>query len=101
MTPRADVYAGDLALSTERRAELADYRFRVIADATPDVLLRVAVVLNAANTPPRKATLQPGREGEVEIDVLIPRISGGLAESISRKLDQLMMVTRVHVERAG
>lgn len=99
MSPRADVYAGDLDSVTEEPCGVADYEFRIIADATPDVLLRIAVPLNFANTAPRRASMRTCADGQVEFEIMVPHIPASLAENIARKLDQLLMVTRVQVER--
>jgi hypothetical protein len=99
MSPRADVYAGDLGSVSKEPCGVADYEFRVVADATPDVLLRIAIPFNVANTAPVRASLRTCEDGQIEFEIRLPHISASLAENIARKLDQLLIVTRVHVER--
>ena len=101
MTARADVYAGDIDRSGPDGGLVADYIFRIRADATPDVLSRIANPFLASNVAPRNATLRTPKEGLVEVEVVMPRIRPALAESICRKLDQLIIVTDVRYERAA
>lgn len=99
MTQRADVYAGDVDLSTSSAAVAADFIFRIEADASPEVLSRIANQFHSTNVAPRSASLLTRPDGRVEIEMEMRQIRPALAESIARKLDQLIMVTGVRFER--
>lgn len=63
--------------------------YEIAADAQSDVLLRVAIVLNFANTAPRCFTLRTPNPDEVHIEAILQDISMVLADMICRKLSQL------------
>lgn len=99
MTQHADVYAGDVDLVTADPPAMADYIFRIQAEANPEVLSRIANQFHATNVAPCRASLRTCAEGYVEVEMEMRRIRPALAENIARKLDQLIIVTGVQVER--
>jgi hypothetical protein len=76
------------------------FRFRVEADADPDVLARVANQLNIANMAPAMASLAMREDGTVLIQIEFNAITAALAESIHRKIEQLTCVRTVKSTQA-
>lgn len=96
MTSVRDVYAGDLgAVGGDGEAAKKTFLFRLSAEATPDVFLRIAHQFNFANIAPRSVMFETGADGMLEVQVIVAGISGSLADRIARKLDQQLMVTEV------
>ena len=97
----SDVYAGDedLLLGAEMQGLTQAFTFRILADADPDVLLRVASQLLLSNVAPYKVALQRIAPASVQIDAALRGITWNMAESIRRKLSQLTCADRVDMYR--
>lgn len=94
----ADVYAGDMAApGLSSGPATIVYLYAIEADAEPDVLARVANLLNLANKVPLSASLQRKSFERVHIAVEMERISATTADMIRRKLMQLTCVIEVEL----
>jgi hypothetical protein len=71
--------------------------YRICADAQPDVLLRVAGVLNFANQAPYNLTMRSSGVEEVTIESSLRAVPALLADMIRRKLMQLTCVVSVEM----
>ena len=69
--------------------------YRIVADAHPDVLLRVSGALIVANKAPWSVSLQSSALEEVLIEITLREIPADLVELIRRKLAQLSCVVQV------
>jgi len=69
--------------------------YRISADAHPDVLLRIAAVLNYANRAPWSLSMQMSGLEEVLIQTALRDIPASMAEMLRRKLTQLTCVVSV------
>jgi glycine cleavage system regulatory protein len=85
----ADVYAGDTTAPSPTGPATAVFLFRIVADAEPDVLVRIAGIFNIANIAPRRATLRRTSPDQVNISIAIELSLAANAEMIRRKLEQL------------
>lgn len=96
-----DLYSGTETSHGAQEGERLAYgfRFKVVADADPDVLGRVANQLNIANTAPASATLGRREDGTILIEIELRSISDSVADSIQRKLTQLTCVLSVETVR--
>ena len=94
-----DVYAGDDGLGGPPPAAQPQraFTFRILADAEPDVLLRVASQLLLSNVAPYAVAMSHVQPGSVHIDAELRGISASMAESIRRKLSQLSCTLTVEV----
>jgi hypothetical protein len=90
-----DVYAGDDA--SPRQHDGGTAHFRVLADADPGVIGRVAHLLALANAPPREFHMTTAADGSVEIRATMSAIAPDTCEFIRRKLAQLALVHRIEV----
>jgi hypothetical protein len=98
-----DVYAGDDDLHADvghSKSQRA-FAFRVLADANPDVLLRVASQLLLSNVAPYTLTLQRISHDSVQIDAELRGVTEITAESIRRKLLQLSCAETVEVSEVA
>jgi hypothetical protein len=91
-----DLYAGDNA----SRDAAGSATFNVIADADPDLVLRVSAALNMLNTAPREFHMEARSEGTAEVRARIA-CAELQAELIARKLWQITSVRDVVVNYAG
>lgn len=91
---KADVYAGDLAMSSRDLSAKAPrtFVFKVEADADPDALLRIVNQLNLANRAPAALTLVGSQDETVLVEARIDLLTMELADLITRKLAQLTCV---------
>src|ERR1700722_1775965 len=71
--------------------------YRVRADAQPDVLLRVAGVLNFANQAPWNLSMRVSGVEEVTVETSLRHVPTVLADMIRRKLMQLTCVISVEM----
>jgi hypothetical protein len=92
-----DVYADDEALrgGATSKAERGA-RFSVVADADPDVLLRIAAVLNLLNVAPRALQLEAAGE-IVTVLAFMDGCTESQADHVARKLRQLTCVHSVEL----
>lgn len=93
----ADVYAGDNGQGSSGESRTNVFLFEIQADAEPDVLARVANLLNLANEIPLSAHLQRKSAEHVYIEVTMERITTTMADMIRRKLLQLTCVISVEL----
>lgn len=97
----ADVYAGDVAPAGPRNPQPPGAAtFNVVADAHPDLLLRVGVALNLLNVAPRVFHMESRAEGTAAVSALVD-CAQPQAELIARKLQQLTSVRDVVVKYAA
>ena len=94
----ADVYAGDLDLAHERREVCGEFVLRILADAYPDVLARIANVLLLTNSAPRDVLLHTEASGMITVQVVLTDAFPDVVRRIATKLRQLIMVTQVSVD---
>jgi|SRR5690349_2024842 len=97
----ADVYAGDVApegYKNGRRPGSAT--FNVVADAHPDLLLRIGAALNLLNIAPRVFHMESRPGGTAAVSALVD-CADFQAELIARKLQQLTSVRDVLLEYAA
>jgi hypothetical protein len=94
-----DVYAGDESPSA---SEVSDppqtTRISIRADAQPDVLFRVAAILNLLNAAPEELLMRRESGDVVRIEVLMPNCSEVIFDMVHRKLAQLTCVLNVERE---
>jgi hypothetical protein len=97
-----DVYADDEALGSAAAASSSERvaDFSIIADADPDVLLRLAAILNLLNVAPRAFRLETV-DGTATVRALVDGCTELQADYAARKLRQLTCVHSVelHAER--
>ncbi len=95
----SDVYAGDEDLHTDLYPSKPQQSasFSILADADPDVLLRVASQLLLSNVAPYKLALTRMTNDSVQIDAELRGVSATTAESIRRKLLQLSCTETVEL----
>jgi hypothetical protein len=79
------------------QSPIVSVTFRISADAHPDVLLRIAGVLNYANCAPWSLSMRSSGHEEVLIETALRDISATLAEVLRRKLMQLTCVIAVEM----
>ena len=72
--------------------------YRISADAHPDVLARIATILNIANRVPWSVSLRESAPEEVLTEAVLREIPAALADMIRRKLLQLTCVIDVEME---
>jgi hypothetical protein len=91
-----DVYAGDLNLNvaTSKSRPPAATRITISADPDPDVLLRIAVILNTLNSAPLEFHLRTA-EIETKVDVTLKDCPESVGDMLCRKLRQLTCVLSV------
>ena len=92
----ADVYAGDDVLSAgnDRPGSAERFAIRLVADADPDVLLRVAAQLNVLNDAPRRFAFERQPDDTVTITISVV-CSARAVDLVVRKLAQLTSVLDV------
>jgi hypothetical protein len=96
-----DVYAGDDGFDGDLKSSPeGSFAFRILADANPDVLLRVASQLLLSNLAPYKLALIRVSSDSVQIDAEIRGVTLNTAESIRRKLLQLSCAESVELRAA-
>lgn len=96
----ADVYAGDVAPEGPRNSRPPGAAtFNVLADAHPDLILRVGAALNLLNVAPRSFHMESRPEGMAAVSALVD-CARPQAELIARKLQQLTSVREVALEYA-
>src|ERR1700686_1765497 len=71
--------------------------YRISADAHPDVLLRIAGVLNYANQAPWSLSMRVSDPEEALVETALRNIPAALAELIRRKLMQLTCIVSVEM----
>lgn len=92
----ADVYAGDTDAASNAAATLpVAFRYTVIADAAPDVLVRVSMTLALGSQCPLAVTLTRPEPDIACIDATLPDIVPQSADYIRRKLLQITDVREV------
>jgi hypothetical protein len=97
----ADVYAGDVAPPEgSRNSRQGAATFNVVADAQPDLLLRVSAALNLLNVAPRVFQMESGPEATAAVLAVVD-CAEPQAEFIARKLQQLTCVHDVIVTYAA
>lgn len=96
-----DVYAGDddLGGETDSVEPQQAFTFHIVADADPDVLLRVASQFLLSNVVPYALSLKRVPPASVRIDAELRGIIVPMAESIRRKLAQLSCTVTVEISR--
>ena len=94
-----DVYAGDDHLHADLQTSMPQqtFAFRILADANPDVLLRVASQFLLSNVAPCNFTLAHRTPDSVQIDAELSGVTASTAESIRRKLSHLTCTETVEV----
>ena len=98
---KADVYAGDVPAEGSRNSPPPGAAtFDVLADAHPDLVVRVGAALNLLNTPPRVFHMELRPEGTAAVRALVD-CAEFQAELIARKLRQLTSVRDVALEYAA
>jgi hypothetical protein len=97
----ADVYAGDVNLRDGPRsfAPAGCATFTLVADADPDLVLRVGSILNLLNVTPRGFHLEAGPGGLVSVRACV-ECAEFQAELVARKLERLTSVRDVNLEYA-
>jgi hypothetical protein len=87
----SDVYAGDDDLQCPPQSAAIAQRFHyvVIADADPDVLLKVASQFLLTNALPQRLLLTRPTSRQVTVEVELIRVSPVVADAIRRKLLQM------------
>jgi len=97
----ADVYAGDVAPEGSRNSRPPGVAtFNVVADAHPDLMLRVGVALNLLNVAPRLFHMESRPDGTAVVSARVD-CAEPQAELIARKLQQLTSVREVVVKYAA
>jgi hypothetical protein len=96
-----DVYADDDALrdAAALSSSLGIAEFSIVADADPDVLLRLAAIFNLLNVAPRAFHLD-GVNETVNVRALVERCTQRQADHAARKLRQLTCVHSVELQHA-
>jgi hypothetical protein len=79
------------------KSPLVCVTYRIRADAHPDVLLRIAGVLNYANRAPWSLTMRASGAEQVLIDTVLRDVPALMADMIRRKLTQLTCVISVEI----
>jgi hypothetical protein len=91
------VYADDDGLNASaaalERPGLAD--FHIVADADPNVLLRIGAILNLLNIAPRAFHMETNAEGLVAVHALVDQCGEHQADLVARKLGQLTCIRTV------
>jgi hypothetical protein len=96
----ADVYADDHGLQrTARNAGAGAATFNVVADADPDLVVRVGAALNLLNVAPRMFHMESQPEGTAAVRALVD-CAESQAQLIARKLQQLTSVRNVVLDYA-
>jgi hypothetical protein len=75
------------------------FAITLLADAQPDVLLRVATQLNFLNEPPRRFTMVLGSDETVAIEIVTSELGEGPVDLVVRKLWQLTCTREVTLQR--
>ena len=90
----ADVYAADDDLLPNVGSSVSSARFvvKVVADADPDVLLRIAAQLNLLNNAPQRFNFERLSDDTVNVEIVVAGCSTRAIELICRKLQQLTSV---------
>jgi acetolactate synthase regulatory subunit len=90
----ADVYAADddLLSEVDTRVSTEQFVLEVIADADPDVLLRIAAQLNLLNNAPRRFNFERSTDDTVKVGIVVAGCSERAIELVCRKLEQLTSV---------
>jgi hypothetical protein len=71
------------------------FAISMVADAQPDVLLRIAAQLNFLNVPPQRFSLSLQADDTVVIEIVTKDTSDYLVDLIVRKLAQLTCAREV------
>jgi hypothetical protein len=96
-----DIYPGnDLSSGRVPPTPEDGYIFHVVADADPDVLLRVASQLLLSNVVPFNFVMTSESQVTVHIEAELRGITFGTAEAIRRKLLQLSCAVEVEMQHA-
>ena len=96
----ADVYADDFGLQGGTKiARAGAATFSLVADAHPDLVVRVGAALNLLNVAPRVFHMESQPEGTAAVRALI-ECAEPQAELIARKLQQLTSVRDVVLKYA-
>jgi len=91
----ADVYADDFGLQDGTKiARSGAATFSLVADAHPDLVLRVGAALNLLNVAPRMFHMESQPDGVAAVSALV-NCAEPQAELIARKLQQLTSVRDV------
>ena len=87
----ADVYAADDDLIAQEGPQVStrSAAIQVSADAEPDVLLRIAALLNLLNTPPERVAFEKLADDTVTVEIIIRGCSRRAVDLVCRKLLQL------------
>jgi hypothetical protein len=78
---------------------IVSVRYRISADAHPDVLLRIAGALNYANRAPWNLTMRASGAEQVLIDTALRDVIAVMADMIRRKSMQLTSIVSVEMRR--
>jgi len=97
----ADVYAGDHGARDGARSDrpAGAATFAIVADADPDLIVRVSAALRLLNVAPRMFHMETGPEGTAAVKALVD-CEEPQAQLIARKLLQLTSVRDVMVKYA-
>ena len=96
----ADVYADDFGLQDGTKiARSGAATFSLVADAHPDLVLRVGAALNLLNVAPRVFHMESQPDGVAAVSALVD-CAESQAELIARKLQQLTSVRNVVMKYA-
>src|SRR3954471_23001418 len=95
-----DLYAGADGDDRGMSQSTGSATFNVIADAAPDLILRVSVALNLLNTAPREFHMEARPEGTAAVRASIA-CAEHQADLVARKLRQLTSVHDVVVNYAA
>jgi len=93
-----DLYAGKDGNLDERgnSRPTGSARFNVIADADPNLILRVGAALNLLNIAPRQFHMEARAEGTAAVEALVD-CAEAQADLVARKLQQITSVHNVVV----
>jgi hypothetical protein len=94
-----DLYAGggERSRDGQEATRTGSATFSVIADAHPDLILRVGAALNLLNVAPRRFHMEARPEGTAAVEALID-CAHLQADLVARKLRQITSVCSVVVE---
>lgn len=97
----ADVYPGDddARKGAKRAQPQGAATFKVVADADPDLILRVGAALNLLNVAPREFHMEARPEGTASVKALVD-CAEAQADLIARKLQRITSVRNVVVAYA-
>jgi acetolactate synthase regulatory subunit len=97
----ADVYAADDDLLPDAGTRVSTEQFvvKVIADADPDLLLRIAGQLNSLNNAPRRFNFERLTDDTANVEIVVAGCSERAIELVCRKLEQLTSVIQCQQAR--